>query len=63
MLPSSGVSLGSYIRFAITAIASSFIGSQVIHNIYKPLSDLDKFIEEELNNLPEDQRAKVKELL
>ena len=58
MFPSS-----AYIRFAISSIAASVLGSQFIHNIYKPLSDMDKFIEEELKNLPEDQREKVRELL
>lgn len=58
MFPSS-----AYIKFAISALVASVLGSQLIHNIYKPLSDMDKFIEEELKKLPEDQRAKVRELL
>lgn len=44
-------------------MCSMFLGSQVVHQIYKPLHDIDKFIDEELNQLPEDQRKKIKELL
>lgn len=64
MLPSN-VTLGQYIRFSLAAMFSMFLGSQVIHNTYKPLHDLRKFIDEELNNsnLSEDQKKKVKELL
>lgn len=62
MLPSN-VTLGQYLRFFGTAMLAMFLGSQFVHNTYKPLLDLDKFIEEELKNLPEDKRKKVKELL
>jgi hypothetical protein len=62
MLPSN-VTKGQYIRFVLASMVSMFAGSQLVHNIFKPLKDLDKFVEKELENLPEDQRKKVKELL
>lgn len=37
-----------------------FLGSQVVHNYYQPLRDLNKYIEAEIQNLPEDQKQKVK---
>lgn len=52
--------LGEYIRFVCAAMFSMFLGSQCVHNYYKPLQDLDKFVEEEVKNLPEDQRKKIK---
>lgn len=57
------MSVFSYMTFSLSALVSMFLGSQLVHNIYKPLSDLDKFVEEELKKLPDDQRNKVKELL
>lgn len=62
MLPSN-VTIGQYLRFSASALASMFLGSQVVHNFYKPLNDLDKFIDEELQKLSDDQRKKIKELL
>lgn len=62
MLP-PGVTLGQYLRFATAALVSMFLGSQVVHNYYKPLKDLDKYLETEIERLPEDKKEKVKMLL
>jgi hypothetical protein len=40
-----------------------FLGSQFVHNIYKPLGDLSQFIEAELEKLPDDVREKVRKEL
>lgn len=37
-----------------------FLGSHVVHTYYKPLEDLKKYIEIELEKLPEDDKQKVK---
>lgn len=36
-----------------------FLGSQTVHLYFQPLSDMEKFINEEIQNLPEDQRRKL----
>lgn len=59
MLP-PGVSLGQYLRFTSAALFSMFLGSHVVHTYYKPLKDLDKYIEVELEQLPEDVKEKVR---
>lgn len=59
MLP-AGVTIGQYIRFSAAAFLSMFLGSQTVHNYYRPLRDLDKYIEAEIEQLPEDQKQKVK---
>jgi hypothetical protein len=40
-----------------------FLGSQLVHNFYKPMHDLREYIEEELKELPEEERRRVRELL
>lgn len=59
MLP-PGVSAGRYVTFTISALISMFLGSQLVHNYYKPLKDLNKYIEAELEHLPEHQRERIK---
>ena len=58
MLP-PGVSLGQYIKFTSAAMLSMFLGAQFVHSFYKPLSDMDKYIEKELQSLPDDERNKI----
>lgn len=62
MFPSN-VTVGQYIRFTFSALGTMFLGSQIVHQLFKPLDDLEKYIDEELKKLPEDQRTKVKDLL
>lgn len=59
MLP-PGVTVGQYIRFTGTALLTMFLGSQMVHSYYKPLQDMEKYIEAEIENLPVDQKLKVK---
>lgn len=42
-------------------MVSMLLGSQFVHNLYKPLSDLDKFLDDELEKLPDDVRHKVRQ--
>lgn len=58
MLP-PGVSLGRYLSFASAALISMFLGAQLVHNYYKPMKDLNRFIEAEVNKLPEHQKEKL----
>lgn len=37
-----------------------FLGSQMVHSYYKPLQDMEKYVEAEIENLPVDQKLKVK---
>jgi hypothetical protein len=54
------VTLGQYVRFTSAALFSMFLGSHVVHTYYRPMKDLSKYIEVELEKLPEDVREKVK---
>lgn len=36
-----------FMRFAAAAMLSMFAGAQCVHAFYKPLSDLDEYVEEE----------------
>lgn len=37
------------VRFTLTAFITMLVGSQTVHNIYKPLDDLEELIEKEYN--------------
>jgi len=40
-----GLSVPKYIAFMASTLLSMSFGSQIVHNIYKPLDDLDEYIE------------------
>ena len=44
----AGVSWPQYLRFFTAAMLSMVAGAQIVHVYYKPLKDLDTFIELEL---------------
>lgn len=48
---SGNISLASYVKFSIMALTSMMFGSQFVHNIYKPLDDLDDYVEKEMEKL------------
>lgn len=56
----AGVSWGQYISFSLAALISMLAGSQVIHLHYRPLIDLHKFINKELDNLPDNVKEQIK---
>lgn len=47
----AGVSWPTYLKFTTAALASMFAGAQLVHVYYKPLNDLDRYIEEEMKKL------------
>lgn len=47
----AGVSWTNYLTFTTAAFLSMFAGSQVVHQYYKPLSDMDEYIKEEREKL------------
>lgn len=51
--------IGQYVRFSAAALITMFLGSQTVHLYFQPLSDMEKFINEEIQKLPEDQRNKL----
>ncbi|XP_045491432.1 protein brawnin [Colias croceus] len=59
----AGVSWGQYISFSISAMLSMLAGSQLVHLQYKPLIDLHKYIEKELQHLPPDVQNKIRQEL
>ncbi|XP_023296172.1 protein brawnin [Lucilia cuprina] len=44
----AGVSWGQYLKFMSCALLSMMAGSQLVHMYYKPLQDLDSYIEQEM---------------
>ena len=40
-----GLSVPKYIAFLSSSLLSMSFGSQIVHNIYRPLDDLDEYIE------------------
>ncbi|CAK1582004.1 unnamed protein product [Parnassius mnemosyne] len=59
----AGATWGQYISFSIAAMLSMLTGSQVVHQYYKPLVDLNKYINKELENLPENLQVKIRKEL
>lgn len=43
----AGVSWPRYVAFLSAAMLSMLAGAQTVHIYYKPLQDMDKYIEEE----------------
>lgn len=43
----AGVSWPKYLTFLSVAMLTMFAGAQVVHVYYRPLEDLDRYIEEE----------------
>lgn len=48
---SGNLPTSSYVKFVLMAMASMMFGSQFIHNIYKPLDDLEEYVEKEMEKL------------
>nr|XP_036222093.1 protein brawnin [Bactrocera oleae] len=44
----AGVSWGQYMKFLSAAMLSMMAGSQLVHMYYKPLDDLNTYIEREV---------------
>lgn len=59
----AGVSWGQYIAFSSAAMVSMLAGSQIVHQYYKPLRDLNDFINKELKNLPDNVQVKIRQEL
>lgn len=59
----AGVTWGQYLTFSSAAMLSMLAGSQVVHQYYKPLQDLNKYINKELQSLPEHVQVKIKQEL
>ncbi|KAM3963560.1 ubiquinol-cytochrome c reductase complex assembly factor 6 sloth 2 [Aphomia sociella] len=59
----AGVTWGQYISFSVAAMISMLAGSQFVHLYYRPLQDLNRYIDKELNNFPENVQAKIREEL
>lgn len=43
----AGVSWPKYLKFFTAAMLSMLAGAQMVHQYYKPLDDLEKYIQEE----------------
>ena len=41
----AGVSWPTYLKFSIAAALSMIAGAQTVHQVYKPLEDLEEFVQ------------------
>ncbi|XP_022171772.1 uncharacterized protein LOC111034739 [Myzus persicae] len=48
---SGNISIAAYVKFSLMAMASMMLGSQLVHNRYKPLDDLEDYVEKEIEKL------------
>ncbi|XP_053665788.1 protein BRAWNIN [Anopheles marshallii] len=44
----AGVPMRQYLTFMAASLLSMFVGSQVVHNYYHPLRDLNYYVEREI---------------
>jgi len=56
---SGNISIAAYVKFSIMAMASMMFGSQLVHNQYKPLDDLEDYVEKEIEKLKAAKELKV----
>lgn len=59
----AGVTWIQYLTYSAAAMMSMLAGSQIVHQYYKPLQDLNKYINKELQNLPEHIQVQIKKEL
>ncbi|CAH2093787.1 unnamed protein product [Euphydryas editha] len=59
----AGVTWGQYLRFSMAALVSMLAGSQMVHIYYKPLQDLQNYVNKELENFPAHVQEKIKQEL
>jgi hypothetical protein len=45
------ITFASYVKFSLMALTSMMFGSQLVHSIYKPLDDLEEYVEKEVEKL------------
>jgi len=57
---SGNISIATYIKFSLIAITSMMFGSQIVHNQYKPLDDLEDYVEKEMEKLKAAKDLKTK---
>lgn len=56
----AGVTWGQYLSFSAAAMISMLAGSQIVHQHYKPLQNLNEYITRELQNLPDNVQQKIR---
>lgn len=56
---SGNISIAAYVKFSLMAMTSMMFGSQLVHNQYKPLDDLEDYVEKEIEKLKAAKELKV----
>lgn len=56
---SGNISIAAYVKFSVMAIISMMFGSQLVHNQYKPLDNLEDYVEKEIEKLKAADESKV----
>ncbi|KAL0841993.1 hypothetical protein ABMA28_014214 [Loxostege sticticalis] len=59
----AGVTWGQYLTFSFSAMLSMLAGSQLVHQHYRPLQDLNDYIKNELKNFPDHIQEKIRKEL
>ncbi|XP_050532789.1 uncharacterized protein LOC126900852 [Daktulosphaira vitifoliae] len=52
---SGSIPLGLYVKYSFMALVSMMVGSQIVHNHFKPLDDLEDYVEREFEKLKNDK--------
>jgi len=47
------LTLGAKLRITFAAMLSMFVGSQLVHAIYRPLDDMEQLVEAEMKKIRE----------
>lgn len=45
---SKNIPIAMYVKFSLMAMTSMIFGSQIVHNRYMPLDDLEDYVEKEM---------------
>lgn len=53
------MSIAAYVKFSLMAITSMMFGSQIVHNVYKPLDDLEDYVDKEMEKLKATKDIKI----
>lgn len=56
---SGNITIAAYVKFSLMAITSMMFGSQLVHNQYKPLDDLEDYVEKEIEKLKAAKELKI----
>lgn len=54
---SGSVPFRIYVKYSLMTLVSMMLGSQIVHNYYRPLDDLEDYVDKEIENLKNDSKS------